>query len=194
MDIWSVDYCHDLLRWHICNEKHYKRGVNNNLSLLNYSISPGAISYSLLNYRFDLFTPSLMLICPFKAYEDVRGIIRMSTKISSIREHSRWFTRDGDEIIDDERKYIISMLSNRIINGFSWSGNLYNYKIRRYRLNAILSSPNLVLDRNIDVHHLDGLQGICGITDDRMRNLQIMKRDEHAQKHFDNGDMEFVNM
>jgi hypothetical protein len=192
------------MRWHIENERHFKKGINNNLSLCNYSISEGEISYSLLNYRYDIFTPALLVILPFKAYTDVRGIIRMAATFRTIRDESRWFKRNGDEIIGDEiigdeKIYIISMLQNRIIDGFSWSSSLYNYKIRRYRLNAILSSPNLIIDRNIDIHHNSGLKSILegtddSITDDRYSNLMMMdKQDHYYYHHHENGDTSFID-
>jgi hypothetical protein len=194
LDIWSQADCINLMKWHCSCEHHFKRGINNNISLINYSISVGDKSYSLLNYRFDSFIPALMVVLPFTAYKDVRGIIRMSTTFRTIRDDSRWFNKSGSDIIGDERNYIISMLCNRIVNGFSWSGNSTNYLIRRYRLNAICSNPNMILDRNIDVHHKSGLQGILAVTDDRFTNLAAMNRDNHFKLHLDNGDMGFIDM
>lgn len=194
MDIWSQADCIDLMKWHRSCEHYFKRGVNNNISLINYSISVGDKSYSLLNYRFDSFIPALVVIMPFTAYADVRGIIRMSTTFRTIRDDSRWFNKSGDVIIGDERNYIIAMLCNRIVDGFSWSGNSWDYKIRRYRLNAICSLPNLIIDRSIDVHHKSGLKSILDVTDDRFSNLQIMSRDKHYQLHNYFGDDNFVDM
>ena len=194
LDIWSQSDCIELMRWHLKHERHFKRGINNNISLCNYSISVGEISYSLLNYRFDVFQPALMVICPFKAYTDARGIIRMATTFRRLKIESRWYDRHGDEIISDERKYIINMFCEHIQSGFSWTGNPKNYQIRRYRLNALCSQPNLVLNRTIDCHHRNTLKSILDVTDDRFSNLSIMPRDEHYQLHIKHGDDGFIDM
>lgn len=185
--------------WHVKHERHFKKGINNNISLCNYDISEGEMSYSLLNFRLDSFVPSLMLICPFKAYEDVRGIIRLSTSFHSLRTDSRWFNRVGDELVGDERINIINLLVGRVINGFDWSGTCTNYSIRRYRLNWLLSCPKFNIDSTIDIHHNSGLQSILDpsqdvIADDRFSNLVALRRNVHRTTHFLNGDNGFVDM
>ena len=118
----------------------------------------------------------------------------MSTTFKSLRDNSRWFTKYGDEIISDERKYIVNMFQNRIMNGFSWTGNSKNYQIRRYRLNAICSDPNLVIAKSIDCHHKNSLKSILDVTDDRFSNLSIMERDDHSALHVSSGDTDFIDM
>lgn len=182
------------MRYIVVNEIFHKHGINNNLSLCNYSISEGKISYSLLNYRYNIFEPALMVICLWKACKDQRGIIRMSTTFRRIRDESRWYTRNGEEIISDERKYIVNMFCERIIDGFSWTKDCNRYLIRRYRMNALCSRPNLVINRNIDCHHKRSLESILDVTDDRFNNLSIMQRDNHFKLHVDNGDMGWMDM
>jgi hypothetical protein len=172
LNIWSQSDCIDLMNWHVKHERHFRRGVNNNLSLYNYDISEGETTYSLLNFRIDLFVPSVMVICPFKAYSDVRGIIRLSTTFHSLKADSRLFDRNGNE---------------------------YNHKIRRYRLNWILSCPKFDIDSSIDIHHKNGLKSILyasetTITDDRFTNLVSLRRDVHSAIHIMNGDDKFVDM
>jgi hypothetical protein len=123
----------------------------------------------------------------------------MTTAFHSLRTSSRWFNRYGVELVGDGRDNNINLLVDRIVNGFNWSGNLHDYKIRRYRLNWILSSPKFNLDRTIDIHHNSGLQGILypsqdTIADDRFTNLASLRRDVHRTIHFLNGDNKFVEM
>ena len=192
--IFSQLDCVEIMRWHVNHERHFKKGKNNNISLCNYSILEGETSYSLLNYRYNVFEPALMLICSWKAYTDARGIIRMATTFKRLKTQSRWFTRTGEEILSDEREYISNMFCERIQSGFSWSGNPKDYQIRRYRVNALCSRPNLIIDRYIDCHHQSGLKPILDVTDDRFSNLEIMERDSHFKLHLDNGDMGWVEM
>jgi hypothetical protein len=197
--IWGQSDSIELKNWHIHNEQHFKKGINNNISLINHNIGVGEVSYSLLNFRIDLFVPSVLVILPFKAYKDVRGIIRLSTTFHSIRSHSCWFDRNGNELVGDDRDNIINLLVSRIVNGFDWHGNLWDYKIRRYRLNWLLSNPNYDIDRNIDIHHKSALKSILDpsestLTDDRFTNLVSLRRDAHRTIHFLNGDDKFIEM
>jgi hypothetical protein len=187
------------MNWHVEHERHFRKGINNNLSLYNYDISEGETTYSLLNFRIDLFVPSVMVICPFKAYSDVRGIIRLSTTFHSLKADSRLFDRNGNELLGVERDNTINLFVDRIINGFDWHGDLYNHKIRRYRLNWILSCPKFDIDSSIDIHHKNGLKSILyasetTITDDRFTNLVSLRRDVHSAIHIMNGDDKFVDM
>jgi hypothetical protein len=199
LNIWNQQDCIELMRWHIKHERHYKKGINNNISLVNHNINVGESSYSLLNFKLELFVPATLVICPFKAYSDVRGIIRLSTTFHSLKTHSRLFDRNGNELLGESRDNIINLLVSRIISGFDWSGNCTNYSIRRYRLNWILSCPKFDIDRNIDIHHKNGLQSILDpsqstITDDRFNNLTSLRRDVHRTIHFLNGDNDFIDM
>jgi hypothetical protein len=187
------------MNWHLQHERHFRKGINNNISLCNYNIGVGEISYSLLNFRTALFVPSVLVICPFKAYEDVRGIIRLSTSFHSLRSYSRSFDMNGDEVVGQDRINIINLLVERIVSGFNWSSNCTNYSIRRYRLNWLLSNPKFDIDRNIDIHHNSSLKSILYtsqdiVIDDRFSNLSSLRRNVHRTIHFLNGDDDFVEM
>jgi hypothetical protein len=182
------------MEYHLEHERRLRRGINNNLSLVNHAINDGEISYSLLAFRQSLFQSSIYIILPFKAVPDVRMIVRMETTFSCLAAHSRCFTVHGNEIVSEDRLNIINLLVGRIMTGFNWSGNLWNYKIRRYRLNWLLSCPKFDIDRNIDIHHKNGLQGILDTTDDRFINLIALRRDVHKTIHFLHGDDDFVDM
>jgi hypothetical protein len=186
------------MNWHVEHERHFRKGINNNLSLVNHDISEGDVSHSLLSFKKELFISSALVILPFKAYSDVRGIVRMSTSFHSLKTHSRWFNMNGGEVVGEDRNNIINLLVSRILVGFDWHGHCTNYSIRRYRLNWLLSNPKFNLDRNIDIHHESGLQSILdpshSILDDRCNNLVSLKREVHKTIHFLNGDDKFVEM
>jgi hypothetical protein len=191
---WSESEAIDLMKYHLEHERRLRRGINNNLSLVNHAINYGETSYSLLAFRRSLFQSSIYIISPFKAVPDARMIVRMETTFTQLKTHSRLFDRNGNEIVSENRLNIINLLVSRIMTGFNWSGNLWNYKIRRYRLNWLLSCPKFDIDRNIDIHHKNGLQGILDTTDDRFINLVALRRDAHRTIHFLRGDDNFVDM
>jgi len=189
---WSMSECLDLMLWHV-NNKNKKIGINQNLSLLNFDIKAGQISWSIMIVRNKLFTPSYIIVMPFLATPDARMMIRMETSFSSIKRDSRWFTINGVEILGNDRLSLITYLITRIIISFSWSGRCNNYKIRRYRLNWILSSYGMTIDPTIDCHHKSGLESNLGTINDRLINLHLMKKDEHYYLHIKSGDTGFFS-
>jgi hypothetical protein len=192
---WSVDETIDLMRWHISNERRIRKGWNNSLSLINHSICDGEISWSMMLVRNNLFIPSIVVILPFKAVPDHRMMIRMSTTFSSVTRHSRWFNMDGDEIIGQDRIILTHQLVTRIIDGFGWSGNLYDYKVRRYRLIKLLENNKRRLSSDLDCHHATGHSSgkLEHIIDDTSKNIKILDKSDHHSLHHCFGDTNFVD-
>jgi hypothetical protein len=196
LNIWSQSDCIDLMNWHVKHERHFRRGVNNNLSLYNYDISEGETTYSLLNFRIDLFVPSVMVICPFKSYKDVRGIIRLSASFHSLKADSRLFDRNGNELLGVERDNTINLLVDRIVNGMNWNQQTcHKNMIRRYRLVKLLENSKCTLTSDLDCHHVTGHSNHLSehIIDDTSKNIKIMSKDSHSQLHYDMDDENFVD-
>jgi hypothetical protein len=185
--------------WHIKNERAYRKGMNNNLSLTNTNVLSGEITYSLLPYKLKHFERMFLLIMPFKVEQDARNISRAITTFTAIKRHCKVFSQDSGAFLDGEpRDVLIDGLCNRISLGFEWSNQNSRNKIYRYRLVMILNDPKLVIDSDIHVHHIDGINKILNnnndCLNDTIRNLKMLTMSEHNELHNDSGDDGFVMM
>ena len=192
LQYFSMSECVDLMFWHL-DHKSKKIGINQNLSLLNFGIEAGQVSWSMMIVRNKLFTPSYITIMPFSATPDARMMIRMETTFSSIRRDFHWFSMNGVEILGDERICLITILIKRIIISFGWSGRCNNYNVRRYRLNLVMSNFGMKIDSSMDCHHIRGLESNLGTIDDRLINLHLMQRTAHSALHISSGDLGFFS-
>lgn len=196
---WSVDEAEHLLRWHLDHEKAFKKGWNNNLSLINTNVLTDEITHSLICYKLEHFKLSFLLIIPFKVNKDIRNISRAFTTFTDIKRHCRAFSQQsGLFLAGEERRILIDGLCNRIKLGFGWDNEQRKNKIYRYRLVSILNDPKLVIDKDIHVHHQDGIKNILNSNfdclNDTVRNLKILPMSEHSSEHGYFGDDKFIGM
>lgn len=166
------------------------------MSLTNTNILSGETTYSLIAYKLKHFESSFLLIMPFKVEQDARNIPRAVTTFTNIKMDCRAFSRQtGMFLYGEERRLLIDGLLNRIMLGFGWDNLKSRNKIYRYRLVTVLNDPKLVIDRNIHVHHLDGIDKILNIDNDclndTIRNLKILPKYIHSELHIYNGDEDF---
>jgi hypothetical protein len=179
--------------------------MNNNLTLVNtnVSIKDKTETWSLMIYRLQYFKVCYALILPFTPQVDERGIVRYATTFKSIKRDCKVYCRVKNEFLDAlDRSPVIDGLIKHLRTSFGWNDDrdYRKYKIFRYRMLAVLSTPGLIISKDIDVHHISGLDDILsGIDevqtiDDRSRNLRLLTRDNHSSLHFDFGDTEWIDM
>jgi hypothetical protein len=196
--IWSESEVESLLNWHLANESHFRRGWNNNLSLISTNVSPGEVTHSLICYKLEHFKLSFLLIMPFQVEEDSRNILRAFTTFTDIKRHCKVFSQQSEAFLEGEdRQILIDGLCKRIQIGFGWSNMQKRNLIYRYRLVAILNDPKLVIDKDIHVHHLDGINKILSgnndCLNDTIRNLQVLTMSQHNELHNSSGDDGFIS-
>jgi hypothetical protein len=196
---WTNDDCFDLLCWYTKFERHYRKGIGNNLSLTNTNVLVDEITFSLMAYKLKHFELSFLLIMPFKVEQDSRNISRATTTFTNIKRHCKAFSQQSGLFLEgEERRILIDGLCNRIMLGFGWSNKQSKNKIYRYRLVMILNDPKLIIDSNIHVHHIDGIQKILDSNNDYLndtvRNLKLLPADEHSIEHGYFGDDKFIEM
>jgi len=199
LQTWSVDDVEHLLRWHLDHERKFRQGWNNNMSLTNTNVPIDEVTYSLIAYKLAHFKLSFLLIMPFKVEKDSRNIPRAFTTFTEIKRGCRVFSQQSGTFLEgEERRILIDGLLNRIMLGFGWSNQTSRNKIYRYRLVAILNDPKLVIDRDIHVHHLDGIDKILSSTNsdclnDTIRNLKILTMSEHNELHNNSDDANYMD-
>jgi len=199
---WSLDDTKALLDWHLNYEQHFRRGWNNNMSLVNYDVVPdeGEVTWSLMLYKLDYFKNSFAILIPFNFEQDSRGISRAYTKFGMIKHRAVvWSIEENCYLEGSGRNALIEMLLKRIVNGLGWdSFKSRKNLIRRYRLVEILNSPLLNLHSNLDVHHKDGIAKLLSQSsfnlDDRTLNLGVIERQAHSTLHYSQGDPAFIDM
>ena len=189
----------NLLSWHLDNERYFRKGWNNNLSLKNNDVANGDITYSLISYKLKHFESSFLLIMPFKVEMDSRNIPRAVCTFASIKRHCKAFSQQSGMFLEgEERRLFIDGLLNRIMLGFAWQSQNNKLKIYRYRLVAILHDYKIFIDSEMHIHHLDGcaqiLNGNNDCLNDTIRNLKLIQSDEHCTIHNLAGDEGFVDM
>lgn len=201
---WSEDDCVDLLAWYLVKERFYRRGWNNNMSLVNKDVTSGQdVNWSLLLWNPETFKKTYPIIIPFKFETDSRGASRAYTTFSLIKnESSIWCTERNDFLQGSDRSIVLEAIFSRICSGFGWPSfsKFQKYKIFRYRLAVIFTDPKLNLSSGDDVHHKDGIKKILSgnsvnsALNDRVTNLEVQPRKVHYQIHLSGSDSGWVNM
>jgi hypothetical protein len=202
LSLWDFSDCCSLLSWYNGFERLFRKGWNNNLSLMNTDVLISDTTYSLVLLKLEHFKSSFAIILSFKFSVDGRGIIRAYTKFRSIKKDAVvWSVKENKFFDGSARDAVVELLINRIIAGMGWNGlKCQDNLIRRYRLVSILNSPHLHLRHDDHVHHVSGLSRLISgdnsiaVLDDRIKNLQIMNRLEHKQHHLKSGDDKFILM
>lgn len=202
LSLWDFSDCCSLLSWYNGFERLFRKGWNNNPSLMNTNVLLSDVTYSLILLKLEHFKSSFAVILPFKFEQDARGIVRAYTKFRSIKKDAVvWSVKESKFFDGSARDAVVEILINRIINGMGWNGSkCLDNLIRRYRLVSILNSPHLHLHRDNHIHHVSGLSRLISgnnsiaALDDRIKNLLIMNRIEHRQIHLKSGDDKFVLM
>ena len=199
---WSLEDCQALLDWHLNNERHFRQGWNNNMSLINYDAVPaeGETTWSLMLYKLDYFKNSFAILIPFRLEQDIRGLPRAYTDFFTIKRQAVvWSIEEDCYLKGSGRNALIEMLLKRIVSGMGWiAPKCYKNHIRRYRLVQLLNSHLLQLHSSLDVHHKDGegklLPQSSFNIDDRTINLEVVERQAHSILHYAHGDLGFVDM
>jgi hypothetical protein len=168
------------------------------MSLTNTNVPIDEVTYSLIAYKLAHFKLSFLLIMPFKVEKDSRNIPRAFTTFTDIKLHCRVFSQQSGLFLEgEERRILIDGLCSRIQIGFGWNNMQKRNLIYRYRLVAILNDPKLVIDRDIHVHHLDGISKILNdnndCLNDTIRNLKILTMTEHNELHNNSGDINYAD-
>jgi hypothetical protein len=207
---WSDEDCLDLLQYYGENERKHRKGWNNNMSLVTQEGKPGDVTWSLIYWKFQNFEKGVGIIIPFTLEPDERGILRATTDFYSIRKNAIVWSEKKEAIATAAlREAILEGLYWRITSGFSWlkpgtegikhNRTLHRSSIRRYRLVALLDSPDIILRPDFDVHHLSGIKELIednkalSAADDRKFNLEIQHKSEHHRQHHSLGDNQFRN-
>jgi hypothetical protein len=199
---WSFADVKALLNWHVKHEHHFRRGWNNNMSLVNYEVAPleGEATWSLMLYKLDYFKNSFAILIPFNFEQDSRGIPRAYTKFRMIQKQAVvWSIEENCYLQGSGRNALIETLLKRIVSGLGWdSAKCYKNQIRRYRLVELLNTPMLNLHSGLDVHHKDGIAKLLTNAtfniDDRSTNLEVIPRSLHSSLHASQGDLDFIEM
>lgn len=192
---WGLDETIDLMEWHLENERRTRKGWNNNLSLLGDGGS-GDVSWSIIPMKFGRFKSSIILLIPFSFTKDVRNISRAFCTFKTIRTCCRAFCLASRRYIEGEQ--LIELVCERIQSQFGWSNCTSNNKIYRYRLVMIMQQPDSILNRELHIHHCNGvtniLSGNLDSLDDRYYNLSVLPKDVHNILHISNNDNGFILM
>jgi hypothetical protein len=185
------------MRWHLSNERISRRGWNNNLSLLDGD--GGDVSWSIIPMKFGRFKSSVILLIPFSFAKDTRNISRAFCTFKHIRTCCRAFCLASRAYLEgDKLEQFIELVCERIRVQFGWDNCTNNNKIYRYRLVMIMQQPDLLLNRDLHVHHHNGvtniLSGDMDSLDDRYCNLSVLPKDVHNILHISNDDVGFILM
>lgn len=200
---WSLEDCQALLDWHLQHERHFRKGWNNNMSLVNYDVVPaeGETTWSLMLYKLQHFDVSYALMIPFKFRIDSRKLPRAYSTFALIRDTAIVYCRKTDRVLTGtDRAPVIDGLISRIYLGFGWARNYRTMKapIHRYRLLTILDDPDRSLTRKQDVHHEDGItkirSGSTSSVNDTISNLEALPRAIHRALHAEGLDTGWVEM
>ena len=200
---WSLEDAMALLDWHLNYERHFRKGWNNNMSLVNYEVYPAdqELTWSLMLYKLESFEVSYALIMPFKIKADDRCVPRAHTTFALIRDMAIVYCRETNCIlIGAYRAAVVDGLIKRIYLGFGWkqTTKTKEYPIRRYRLLTILDDHDLSLTSKQDVHHKDGIAKIRGgdtsNINDTISNLDPLPRAIHRAMHSEGLDSGWVDM
>lgn len=203
VNIWSLEDCLSLLAYYLVNERAVRRGWNNNMSLVNTDPSSEDVSWSLLLWKLRRFDFAVPVVLPFKFKTDSRGIQRAYTTLPSIKSDAIVWSRQRDTVFTgSDRMIVIEALIDRICSCFGWSASSPSYysPVYRYRLVSALDNLNLVSLAGLDVHHVNGIRQVCKkqfgrcSLDDRIKNLMIMEREDHAGFHQSQGDSNWVEL
>ena len=200
---WSLEDTQALLDWHLNYERHFRKGWNNNMSLVNYDVSSAdqELTWSLMLYKLESFEVSYVLIMPFKFETDSRDLPRAYTSFALVRDTTIVYCRETNCILTGAyRAAVVDGLIKRIYLGFGWKRNPRTMKapIRRYRLLTIIDNPDRSLTSKQDVHHKDGIAKIRGRersnVNDTISNLEDLPRAIHRAIHSDGLDSDWVEM
>jgi len=200
---WNLEDCQALLDWHLQHERRFRRGWNNNLSLVNYDVVPaeGETTWSLMLYKLRDFDVSYAVMIPFKFRIDSRTLPRAYSTFARIRDEAIVYCRKTDRVLTGtDRAPVIDGLISRIYLGFGWAqtSKTKEYPIHRYRLLTILDDPKRFLTRKQDVHHEDGIakirSGGTSNVNDTISNLEAFPRAIHRALHAKGLDTSWVDM
>jgi hypothetical protein len=194
----SLEQVTDLLEWHLEHERRSRKGWNNNLSLVGDG-GIGEITWSMIAMKIGRFKSSVILLIPFSFINDSRNISRAVCTFKTIRTCCRAFCLASRAYIEgDELEQLIELVCERIRVQFGWNNCTNNNKIYRYRLVMIMQQPDLLLNRELHVHHHNGvmniLSGNLDSLDDRYCNLSVLPKDVHNILHISNDDVGFISM